>query len=68
MLLRLAFLFVFGLALGGLGVSRAIEALTATDARPAATSTKKSARTLDARVLRAGERSRLPQTLSIQPR
>ena len=67
MLFRLAILFLFGIALGGLGVSRALEAL-ALPGRPVSLSANDSGRTGDPRVLRAGERTRLPQTIPTQTR
>jgi hypothetical protein len=67
MLFRLAILFLFGIALGGLGVSRALEALSLPE-RNVSLSANDSGRTGDPRVLRAGERTRLPQALTSQVR
>ncbi len=67
MLFRLAILFLFGIALGGLGVSRALEAL-ALPGRTVSLSANDSGRTGSQRVLRTGERTRLPQTLPTQTR
>lgn len=67
MLFRLAILFLFGIALGGLGVSRALEALSL-PGRPVSLSANDSGRTGDPRVLRAAVRSRLPQTVPTQTR
>jgi hypothetical protein len=70
MILRIAFLFVSGLALGALGLGGAFDALTSTSASTtrATVSTNNSAHKSDPRVLRAGQRTRLPQTLPAQPR
>ena len=67
MLFRLAILFLFGVALGGLGVSRALEAL-ALPGRTVSLSANDSARTGDPRVASATVRSRLPQILPAQTR
>ena len=67
MLFRLAILFLFGIALGGLGVSRALEAL-ALPQRTASLSANDSGATGDPRVLRASQRTRLPQALTSQTR
>ena len=67
MLFRLAILFLFGIALGGLGVSRALEAL-ALPGRTVSLSANDSAATGDPRVLRAAVRTRLPQALTSQQR
>lgn len=67
MLFRLAILFLFGIVLGGLGVSRALEAL-ALPQRTASLSANDSGATGDPRVLRAGVRTRLPQALTSQVR
>jgi hypothetical protein len=67
MLLRLALVFVFGIGLGALGISRALDALSAPEA--ASVSNQRVARPADARALRAAaNRSRLPQTLPSPPR
>ena len=65
MVLRIAFLFVSGLALGALGIGGALDALSSasTAATKTSAAANNSARTPDPRVLRAGQRTRLPQTL-----
>jgi len=62
MLLRLLFVFAFGIGVGALGISRALEALSLPEPT---VSTRHATRPLDERALRtAANRSRLPQTLT----
>jgi hypothetical protein len=67
MLLRLLFVFAFGIGVGALGISRALEALSLPE--PAAVSDRRAAGPADQRALRSSaNRSRLPHTLAGRPR
>jgi len=58
MLVRLVFVFAFGIGVGALGISRALEALSVPEP---AVSARRAARPVDERALRtAANRSRLP--------
>jgi hypothetical protein len=64
MLLRLLFVFAFGIGVGALGISRALEALSIPEP---AMSARHATRTFDARALHAGpNRSRLPRAPASQ--